>query len=63
MTLDWPQAVLVYYRDYFYPPMDRLTSPEGSFHAYDETTHPQLPDIWSTEAAPDGHFTQAENVT
>lgn len=60
MKLDGPQAILVYYRDYFYPLMDRLTSPDGPFHAYDETTHPQLPDQWPTGAAPVGHFPQVE---
>nr|WP_176705846.1 DUF4913 domain-containing protein [Arthrobacter sp.] len=33
VKLDGPQAILVYYRDHFYPLMDRLTSPDGPFHA------------------------------
>lgn len=29
MKLDGPHAILVYFRDYFYPLVDRLTRPDG----------------------------------
>lgn len=44
MRWEGPQQILVFYRDYFYPLMDRLTAMDGSLHAYDQTTHTQLPD-------------------
>ncbi|MBP2388383.1 hypothetical protein JOF47_003956 [Paeniglutamicibacter kerguelensis] len=56
MRLDGPQAILVFYRGYFYPMMDRLTGPEGPFHAFGATTNPQLPEPWATTAAPAGNF-------
>jgi len=56
MRWDGPQQVLVFYRDYFYPLMDRLTAQDGPFHAYDKVMHPQLPEMLPVADAPDGYF-------
>ena len=59
MRWEGPQQILVFYRDYFYPLMDRLTAMDGPFHAYDKTTHPELPEMFLVWDAPPGHFRQA----
>ena len=59
MRWDGPQQILVFYRDYFYTMMDRLTAMDGPFHAYDKTTHPQLPEMFPVQDAPPGHFRQS----
>lgn len=56
MRWDGPQQILVFYRDYFYPLMDRLTSQDGPFHAYDKVMHPELPEMLPVAEAPDGYF-------
>lgn len=56
MRWDGPQQILVFYRDYFYPLMDRLTARDGPFHAYDKVMHPQLPEMFPVAEAPDGYF-------
>lgn len=59
MRWDGPQQILVFYRDYFYTLMDRLTAIDGPFHAYDKTTHPEPPEMFPVWDAPPGHFRQA----
>lgn len=56
MRWDGTQQILVFYRDYFYPLMDRLTSQDGPFHAYDKVMHPELPEMLPVAEAPDGYF-------
>jgi len=50
------QATLNYFRDYFYPLMNVLTSEDGPFHAYDKVMHPELPEPFPVHDAPEGHF-------
>lgn len=59
MRWDGPQQILVFYRDYFYTMMDRLTAMDGPFHAYDKTTHTELPEPFPVWDAPPGYFRQA----
>lgn len=56
MRWDGPQQILVFYRDYFYPLMDRLTAQDGPFHAYDKVMHPELPEMLPIWDAPSGYF-------
>lgn len=56
MRWDGPQQILVFYRDYFYPLMDRLTAQDGPFHAYDKVMHPQLPEMFPVDEVPEGYF-------
>lgn len=56
--LEGVQATLNYFRDYFYPLMNVLTSEDGPFHAYDKVMHPQLPEPFPVNNAPEGHFPQ-----
>lgn len=56
--LEGVQATLVYFRDYFYPLMNVLTSEDGPFHAYDKVMHPELPEPFPVFNAPKGHFSQ-----
>ena len=62
MRWDGPQQILVFYRDYFYPLMDRLTALDGPFHAYDTTTHTELPDTFPVWDAPAGYFRQGKDT-
>lgn len=62
MRWDGPQQILVFYRDYFYPLMDRLTAMDGPFHAYDKTTHTGLPDTFPVMDAPPGYFRQGQDT-
>ncbi|MFF5794522.1 DUF4913 domain-containing protein [Paeniglutamicibacter sp. NPDC012692] len=62
MRWEGPQQILVFYRDYFYPLMDRLTAMDGPFHAYDKTTHPQLPETFPVWDAPPGYFRQGKDA-
>ncbi len=57
--IDGVQAMLVYFRDYFYPLMNVLTSEDGPFHAYDKVMRPDLPEPFPVYNAPKGHFPQA----
>lgn len=59
--LEGVQAVLVYFRDYFYPLMNVLTSEDGPFHAYDKVMHPELPEPFPVYNAPANHFPTAKN--
>lgn len=56
MRWDGPQQILVFYRDYFYPLMDRITAQDGPFQAYDKVMHPQLPEMLPAHRAPSGYF-------
>ena len=52
-----PMSNVVWFRDYFYPIMDRLTDPEGGpFWAYDPPKTVEPPPPFETEATPDGWF-------
>lgn len=59
MRWDGPQQILVFYRDYFYPLMDRLTAQDGPFHAYDKVMHPQLPEMFPVYDAPSEYSRRA----
>lgn len=59
MRWDGAQAILVYFRDYFYPLMDRLTAEDGPFHNYDPPVQEKVPAPWETEPAPPGYFERA----
>ncbi|MEU3333004.1 DUF4913 domain-containing protein [Glutamicibacter creatinolyticus] len=54
--LEGVQATLNYFRDYFYPLMNVLTSEDGPFHAYDRVMHPELPEPFPVYNAPCNHF-------
>ncbi|UYQ77342.1 DUF4913 domain-containing protein [Glutamicibacter sp. JL.03c] len=56
MRWDGPLQILVFYRDYFYPLMDRVTAQDGPFHEYDKVMHPELPGMFPVHQAPDGYF-------
>lgn len=58
--IDGVQAMLVYFRDYFYPLMNVLTSEDGPFHAYDKVMHPELPEPFPVYNAPSSHFPQSK---
>jgi len=56
MRRDVPQQILVFYRDYFYLLLVRLTAQDGLFDAYDKMMHPELPEIFPTNQVPSGYF-------
>lgn len=50
-------ATVAWFRDYFYPIMDRLTDPEdGVFWAYDPPKNEDPPPSFETEPAPESWF-------
>src|SRR5690625_4586440 len=52
-----PMTNVVWFRDYFYPIMDRLTDPEdGPFWAYDPPVSAAPPPPFDTKPTPDGWF-------
>ena len=52
-----PMTNVVWFRDYFYPIMDRLTDPEdGPFWDYDPPKNTEPPPAFDTEPTPDGWF-------
>lgn len=54
-----PMTNVVWFRDYFYPIMDRLTDPEdGPFWAYDPPVTVDPPLTFDTEPTPDGWFAE-----
>lgn len=57
MRLEDPMATVAWFRDCFYPIMDRLTDPnDGVFWAYDPPREDEPPPTFSTRPAPEGWF-------
>lgn len=54
----WEDALtaVAWYRDYFWPVMDRLTAEDGPFWDYDPPRSTQVPAIWEAIPAPQGWF-------
>lgn len=51
-----PTGNIVFLRDYFYPMMDIITSPEGPLWNYDPPRDEEIPAKWSATTAPAGMF-------
>lgn len=57
VRLEDAMATVAWFRDYFYPIMDRLTDPEdGVFWAYDPPKNEQPPPPFEVTAVPKGWF-------
>ncbi|WP_413542880.1 DUF4913 domain-containing protein [Citricoccus nitrophenolicus] len=54
----WEDAMtaVVWYRDYFWPVMDRLTAEDGPFWDYDPPRSTEVPPQWQVSPAPKGWF-------
>lgn len=57
VRLEDAMATVAWFRDYFYPIMDRLTDPEdGVFWAYDPPREDEPPPTFPTDRTPEGWF-------
>jgi hypothetical protein len=54
----WEDAMtaVAWYRDYFWPVMDRLTAEDGPFWDYDPPRNADVPQQWDATPAPPGWF-------
>lgn len=60
--LRWEGAtgIAIFFRDYFYPLMGHLTSPDGPFWQYDPPKEENVPGVWPSDPAPDRWFRDAK---
>lgn len=65
LRLQGGTANAVFYRDYLYPIMDRLTATDGPFWNFHETPEPVpgniIPPIWETAPTPEGWYRKKDD--
>lgn len=57
MRWEGATGMIVFFRDYFWPTMDVITSPDGPLWSFNAERRQNVPNAWPVEPAPEGYFT------